>query len=169
MSDYYIQDLQIPIVSSHKDLGVLVDSSLRFHLHIKSIVSKASGLSANLLRSTKCRTRSFMVSLLISHIRPLLEFASCVWNTGFIGDLHLLESVQRMWTRHIEGLSHLSYEERLRELDLYSVQGRLLRADLIKYWKIFHNQSSVCPTDIFTLAPQVGTRGHRRSETPWLG
>ena len=111
LSDYYIQDLQIPIVSSHKDLSVLVDSSLRFHLHIKSIVSKASGLSANLLRSTKCRTRSFMVSLLISHIRPLLEFASCVWNTGFIGDLHLLESVQRTWIRHIARLSHLSYEE----------------------------------------------------------
>ena len=50
-----------------------------------------------------------------------------------------LERVQRMsWTRHVNDLQGLSYGERLRRLDLYSIQRTLLPADLIQYWKIFH-------------------------------
>lgn len=149
------------MVTSHKDLGVTIDSSLRFHLHIRSIVNKASGLSTNLLRSTLCRSPDFMISLYKTHIRPLLEYSSCAWNTGYIGDLRLLESVQRKWTKHIDGLSELPYSKRLQVLGLYSVQGRLLRADIIKYWKIFHNESSITPDQIFDLAPPYITRGHR--------
>ena len=161
LSSYYLHNHCIAAVASARDLGVLVDSTLRFHLHIRATVNRASGLAANLLRSTLCRSQPFMITMYKTHIRPLLEYASCVWNTGFQGDLRLLESVQRSWTRHVDGVSDLPYSERLRILDLYSVQGRLLRADLIKYWKIFNNVSSICPTDIFTLAPILGTRGHR--------
>ena len=87
-----------PLHTSPKvvDLGVTIDSTLRFHDHIHSVVSKAAAGSANtLLKSTLCRSPDFMVTLLITHIRPLLEFGSTVWNTGYITDLKLLESVQR--------------------------------------------------------------------------
>ncbi len=47
-----------------------------------------------------------------------------------VGCFKLLESVQRSWTHHIEGMSDLPYAVRLQVLDLYSVQGRLVRADL---------------------------------------
>lgn len=160
-SQYYLHGHVLSLVSSHRDLGVLVDCSLRFHLHIRNIVNKASGLAANLLKTTLCRSQHYMITLYKSHIRPLLEFASCVWNTGFMGDLRLLESVQRSWTRHIEGFTELSYDQRLESLDLYSVQGRLLRADLLKCWKIFHGESGIIPEELFILAHQVGTRGHR--------
>ena len=161
LAHYTLTDQTISMVTSHKDLGVTIDSSLRFHLHIRSIVNKASGLSTNLLRSTLCRSPDFMISLYKTHIRPLLEYSSCVWNTGYIGDLRMLESVQRKWTKHIDGLGELPYSERLQVLGLYSVQGRLLRADIIKYWKIFHNESSIIPDQIFNLAPPYITRGHR--------
>ena len=58
-------------------------------------------------------------------------------------------------------MSNLDYRARLEALDQYSVSGRLLRNDLIQYWKIFHGKSSVSPPDLFTLAPQSTTRGHR--------
>ena len=54
----------------------------------------------------------------------------------------------------------MSYGERLRVLDMYSVKGRLLRNDIIKYWKIFHRQCSISPEDVFVPAPQTGNRGH---------
>ena len=79
---------------------------------------------------------------------------------GYCGDLHLLESVQRKWTKQIESVEGLEYGDRLSALNLYSVQGRLIGADLIQYWKIFNEKSHIVPTDLFQLAPQTGTRGH---------
>ena len=157
---YDIDNSPIRVVPSHPDLGVLVDSSLKFHGHISATVHKAAGLSQNLLRSTVCRSPDFMLTLFRTHIRPVIEYCSCVWHTGYLGDLRALESVQRRWTKHIAGLSGLDYQSRLSSLNLYSTQGRLLRADMIQYWKVFHGKCAVSPTDLFTLPPQLGMRGH---------
>ena len=46
-------------------------------------------------------------------------------------DVRLLESVQRRWTREVAGVDHLSCQQRLKILKLYSIYARLLRADLI--------------------------------------
>ncbi len=102
-----------------------------------------------------------MTSLLISDIRPILDFASPIWNTGFIRDQKLLESVQRRWTKQVSGLSQLSYADRLSRLNIFSIKGRLLRNDLILCYKIFHNLSTIKHVDLFTMSPHPGTRGHR--------
>ena len=59
-----------------------------------------------------------MLPLYKSHIRPLIELSSCVWNVGFVGDMKLLQGVQRRWTNVIDGLSDVSYGTRLYRLDL---------------------------------------------------
>jgi len=45
--------------------------------------------------------------------------------------MDLLERAQRMTAEMIQGMEHLSYEKRLRELGLFSLQKRRLWGDLI--------------------------------------
>ena len=160
LSPYHIGGVQMKFVMTHRDLGVIIDSSLKFHNHVGNTVRSASGLANNLLRSTVCHSASFMVSLWVTHIRPVLDYCSTVWNTGYLGDLRLLESVQRRWTKQIEGCEELDYGARLRELSLFSVKVRLLRSDLIKYWKIIRGHGVLEDSGIFTLSEVVHTRGH---------
>ena len=67
------------------------------------------------------------------------------------------------WSRSsVDGPNKLTasktpYADRLRA----SVQGRLLRADLIKCWKILHGHWSITPSHLFTMSPATGTIGHR--------
>ena len=100
-----------------------------------------------------------MKTVFISHIRPILDFCSSVWNLDYVMDVRSLESVQRQWTKKTDGFSQLSYYERLQRLSLFSVWGRLLRADLILTWKITHD---LIPSLSNILVPSnnVHTRGH---------
>ena len=142
-------------------MGVTIETSLKFHAHIRESVNKAGGVASGLLKATVCRSPEFMATVLISDIRPVLDFCSPLWNLGYLGDLNLIESVQRRWTKQVRGLENCSYGERLKRLNLYSVKGRLLRCDLILCYKILNNLSVIQPSDLFTMAPSVGTRGHR--------
>ena len=82
---------------------------LKFHDHIGSVVHKAFRLCHSFLKSTVCGSPEFMLLLLKTHIRPLMEYASCVWNTWCKEDLLKLEQVQMMWTRGIDSLQDETY------------------------------------------------------------
>ena len=106
------------------------------------------------------RDPDFLISLYVSHVWPKLEYASQLWNRGYIGDMKLLERVHRKWNRAINYFDSLSYAERLRQLHLFSLKGRLLRADFIFVWKILHGLSALSPQSIFQIATSNITRGH---------
>ena len=159
--NYVLNGNLLPVQNSFRDLGIIVDTSLKFHEHIESLSHKASGLCHNFLKSTVCRTPEFMLFLFKTHIRPLLDYGSCLWNTGFVEDARKLEQVQRRWTKRIDNLGEMKYAERLCKLDLFSVQGRLLRSDLIQYWKVMNGRCSIPVDSMFTQLQNAPTRGHK--------
>ena len=147
-------------MNHYRDLCVLVDTKLKFHKHVRSVVGKAGGMIGNLLRSTICRSEEFMFTLFVTHIRPIIDYCSTVWNVGYLEDMRKLESLQRRWTREVSGMRGLEYVVRLRNMRLYSVAGRLLRADLVKIWKSFCVSPDVGLSSIFQRATMTSTRGH---------
>jgi len=95
-----------------------------------------------------------MVSLYKSIVRPTLKTVP-----QYVNKL-LLERIQHRFTRLFPELKNLQYEERLRELGLWSLEERCNRVDLIEIFKMIKGLSHVPWSQFFSRAETSVTRCH---------
>ena len=91
-------------------------------------------------------------------IRSRAEYCSPLWNPSKITDIQTIEQIQRSFTAKVKECSDLNYHERLKRLNLMSLQRRRERYIIIHMFKILHN---MCPNDINVTFKHSDRRGIR--------
>ena len=143
-----------------KDLGVQVDDQLKFTQHIEGQVNKANKILGMIRRSFTFLDQDMMKQLYVSMVRPLLEFSNVAWSPRYSKDQNLLERVQKRATKMVPKLKKLSYENRLKAMDLPSLAYRRKRGDLIEAYKYTHGYYSV-NEGLLERETDKRTRGHQ--------
>jgi len=128
-----------------KDLGVIVSADLSWTPHISMIAQRARKVASWVLSAFKTRNKLTMITLYKSLVRSHLEYCCPLWNSSTKADIQLLEGVQRTFTSRINGVKHLNYWQRLKALNLMSLQRRRERYVIIHMWKILQEK---CPNDL---------------------
>ena len=89
-----------------------------------------------------------------------MEYCVQAWNLYLVKDIKCLEKVQKRATSLIPSIARYSYQERLKILELYSLERRRERGDLIETFKILKGLERVEKEKWFTLSENVHLRGY---------
>ena len=98
--------------------------------------SKGNQFLGMIRRNVTYKEKSFIIPLYKAIVIPHLEYCIQAWNPHIRKYVDMLDKIQRRATKFIPELIDLTYEERLKECGLTTLETRRLRGDQIEVFNI---------------------------------
>ena len=123
---YKLKNKVIETIDSHKHLGVIYDSKMKFNLHCNEIYQKCFS-KFNFLKfvAKKVDGKTFL-KLYKTYILPLIEYSNACWVPNST-QLKTVEKIQKKISKYIcykLGKNEFNYEQRLNFLNIKSIESR---------------------------------------------
>ena len=154
VQDFYLNTTQVSHCDNVKDLGVIISSDLKWSSHVNYIHKSASATSYQIFKAFKTTNIWTLLKLFTTYVRPKLEFNTSVWSPYLSKDIEKIEKIQATYTRKAFqrcNIKFSSYENRLYQLSIKSLQDRRIIFDLVLTYKIIHGLTDMDFNDFFTF------------------
>ena len=157
---YTLGNTPLELVSSAKYLGVTITSDLKWNQHVSNVVNKANSTLGFLRRNLQINNPALKAIAYKALVRPLVEYASTVWDPHSQNLVHQIEMVQRRAARFCLRRYHntSSVEGMLRELQWTSLQQRREDSRLVMMYKIHNSLAHIAAQDYIVPVLQQSTR-----------
>ena len=110
---YTMGGTAIASVDQCTDLGVVRSCDFKYASHISMTIGKASCECGMICRVFSTRNHTFLKKLYMAYVRPILDNASVIWNPSAVGLEDDIERIQRRFSKSLNLLNSVSYDERL--------------------------------------------------------
>ncbi len=159
-SEYFLYNQVLKTKNSEKDLGVLVDQTLKFSEQSNAVVNSANATLGMIKRNIVSRNSKVITKLYKALVRPKLEYCVQAWRPYLRKDIDKIEKVQHRATKMITECRGLCYEDRLKVTGLTTLEERRNRGDMIEVFKALKGLSRLDRNKLFSLNTLKLTRGH---------
>jgi ribonuclease P/MRP protein subunit RPP40 len=143
---------QLGTTTEERDIGVTMSSNLRPSAQYNKVSRTASAVLTQITRAFHYRDRNTFISLYKQYVRPHLEFAVQAWNPWTHQDKETLETICRRAVGMVLGLKGRTYEKRLEELKMTTLEERRHQADMLQVYKIITRKDNVDSACWFKMA-----------------
>jgi ribonuclease P/MRP protein subunit RPP40 len=116
-------------------------------------------------RAFHYRDRHVFIRLYVQYVRPHLEFAVPAWCPRLVADKEVREKVQRRDIPMVSGLKAHTYQDRIKELGLTTLEERRHQVDMAQTYKIVKEKDMVNKETWFRSVTETG-RATRSAADP---
>ena len=159
---YVLNDEPISCVDQHPYLGVILTSNMSFSPHIQKIAAKATRVLNFIKRNLYNCSKEIKSKAYLTLVRPILEYASPVWDPHLIKDSDQIEKVQRTaahWVTSDYSWSS-SVTVMLNNLNWPTLSLRRKISKLQIFYKAIHNLTALPIPDYFLHTTRLTRNYH---------
>ena len=153
--EYSMGGAKLCTTEEERDLGVIMTHKLKPSVQCTKAARTAQTVLSQISRAFHYKDKHIFVQLYKSYVRPHLEFAVQAWAPWTAADKETLERIQKRAVKMVTGLKGTTYEERLRELGLDTLEERRHQADMALTHKILTKREGGNPEEWFTMASEA--------------